>query len=47
MINEDFDSKEMFKVARQEGLMTLKEAAVKKLARGVTDFDEIIRVLSY
>jgi len=47
LVKEDFDSKEMFKSARQDGLITLKEAAIKKMACGDTDLDEIIRVLSY
>ncbi|MHC4811407.1 MAG: GspE/PulE family protein, partial [Planctomycetota bacterium] len=31
-------------IARREGMLTLHEAAVRKLALGVTTFDEVIRV---
>jgi general secretion pathway protein E len=44
LINERSDTKEIMKVARLDGMMTLREAAIKKLAQGVTTFDEVIRV---
>ncbi len=44
LINERADSKEIMKVARLDGMMTLREAAIKKLAKGVTTFDEVLRV---
>jgi len=37
-------SKEIVKQARRDGLMTLREAAIKKLAKGVTSFEEVLRV---
>ncbi len=30
--------------ARHDGLLTLREAAIKKLARGMTSFEEVLRV---
>ncbi len=37
-------SKEVMKQARHDGLMTLREAAIKKLAKGITSFEEVLRV---
>ncbi len=37
-------SKDILKQARHDGLMTLREAAIKKLARGQTSFEEVLRV---
>jgi general secretion pathway protein E len=37
-------SKEILKQARNDGLMTLREAAIKKLAKSQTSFDEVLRV---
>jgi general secretion pathway protein E len=37
-------SKEIMKQARHDGLSTLRESAIKKLAKGVTSFDEVLRV---
>jgi general secretion pathway protein E len=37
-------SKEILKQARQDGLMTLREAAIRKLAKGLTSFEEVLRV---
>ncbi|MBN2494155.1 MAG: Flp pilus assembly complex ATPase component TadA [Deltaproteobacteria bacterium] len=44
MINERQDSKEILKAARLDGMMTLREAAIKKLAQGTTTFEEVLRV---
>ncbi len=44
MINTREDTKEIMKTARLDGMMTLREAAIKKLAQGLTTFDEILRV---
>ena len=44
LINERADTKEIMKVARLDGMMTLREAAIKKLAQGVTSFDEVLRI---
>ena len=35
---------ELQKVALQEGMLTLQQAAVGKMLRGVTTFEELIRV---
>jgi general secretion pathway protein E len=37
-------SREISKQAKNDGMMTLREAAIKKLAKGVTSFDEVLRV---
>jgi general secretion pathway protein E len=37
-------SKEIMKQARHDGLLTLREAAIKKLAKGLTSFEEVLRV---
>jgi general secretion pathway protein E len=37
-------AKEIAKQARHDGLLTLREAAIKKLARGQTSFEEVLRV---
>ncbi len=37
-------SKEILQQARNDGLMTLRESAIRKLARGMTSFEEVLRV---
>jgi general secretion pathway protein E len=37
-------SKEILGQARNDGLMTLREAALKKLGKGLTSFEEVLRV---
>jgi general secretion pathway protein E len=37
-------AKDVLKQARNDGLVTLREAAIKKLAKGTTSFDEVLRV---
>ena len=37
-------SKDITKQARHDGLLTLREAAIKKLAKGQTSFEEVLRV---
>jgi general secretion pathway protein E len=37
-------STEIVKQARRDGLLTLREAAIKKLAKGMTSFEEVLRV---
>ncbi|MBW1809744.1 MAG: Flp pilus assembly complex ATPase component TadA [Deltaproteobacteria bacterium] len=44
LINNKADTKEIMKVARLDGMMTLREVAIKKLAQGVTTFEEVVRV---
>jgi general secretion pathway protein E len=46
LINTRSDSKEIMRVSRLDGMMTLREVAIKKLAQGVTSFEEVIRVTS-
>jgi general secretion pathway protein E len=46
LINRRADSKEIMRVARADGMATLREAAVRRLALGVTSFAEVIRVTS-
>ncbi len=44
LINQRSDSKEIMKVAHLDGMLTLREVAIKKLAQGVTTFEEVVRV---
>ncbi|HOT09438.1 MAG TPA: hypothetical protein PK710_06700, partial [Polyangiaceae bacterium] len=44
MIATSVSSKEIMKQARQDGLLTLREAAIRKMAKGVTSFEEVLRV---
>jgi general secretion pathway protein E len=37
-------SKEIMKQARQDGMLTLREAAIRKMAKGTTSFEEVLRV---
>jgi general secretion pathway protein E len=46
LVNERADSKEIVKAARLDGMMTLREAGIKKLAQGHTTFEEVLRVTS-
>ncbi len=34
-------------MAKQDGLVTLQDSAVRKLAKGVTSFGEVLRVLNW
>jgi len=38
------NAKEIAKQARQDGLLTLREAAIRRLAKGMTSFEEVLRV---
>jgi general secretion pathway protein E len=44
LINAEADAAEIMRAARADGTVTLREAAVRKLAEGVTSFDEVLRV---
>ena len=44
LINAGKDANEITEGARIEGMETLREAAVRKLAEGVTTFEEVVRV---
>ena len=46
LINKRADASEIQKAAIEDGMMLLREAAIKKLGTGVTTFDEVIRVTS-
>ena len=46
LLRQGGDSHSILSQARCEGLMTLHEAALKKLALGMTTFDEVYRVTS-
>jgi general secretion pathway protein E len=44
MIAESRDSKEISKAAELDGMVTLRKAAIRKLAQGVTTYEEVFRV---
>ncbi len=44
LINQKSDTREITKTARLDGMMTLREVAIKKLAQGITSFEEVVRV---
>jgi type II secretory ATPase GspE/PulE/Tfp pilus assembly ATPase PilB-like protein len=44
LVNRKADAKEVMRAARADGMATLREAAIRKLAQGVTSFAEVIRV---
>ena len=44
MIHEGKDSKEIMKAATADGMTTLRQAAIRKLAQGVTTYQEVFRV---
>lgn len=44
LVGQRAGAREISRQARDDGLMTLREAAIKKLARGVTSFAEVLRV---
>ncbi len=44
LVMNDADASEIAEAARTDGMMTLREAAVRKLALGVTTFEEVVRV---
>jgi len=45
-ISRKASEEELMSLARQQGLRSLREAAVRKLAMGVTAFDEVLRMTS-
>ena len=47
LIKSESDVREVWKVARQDGMTPLRESAIRKLAQGITTADEILRVLSF
>jgi general secretion pathway protein E len=44
LINEGRDATEIAHAARVEGMETLREAAIRKLAEGATTFEEVVRI---
>jgi general secretion pathway protein E len=44
LVRESADSVRIQKAAQEEGMMLLRECALKKLGEGVTTFDEVMRV---
>ena len=46
MIHEGKDSKEISKAATLDGMTTLRQAAIRKLAQGITTYEEVFRVTS-
>ncbi len=44
LINESADSPKILRAARADGTVTLREAAVRKLAEGETSYEEVARV---
>jgi len=44
LINAHVDAAELRKAAVEDGMMLLRECAIKKLAMGVTTFEEVVRV---
>jgi len=44
LIRDGSDSQRLKKAAREEGMMLLREVAIKKLGEGVTTFEEVLRV---
>jgi general secretion pathway protein E len=44
LISNQASSLEIFKLAREEGMRTLREAAVEKVFRGITTVTEMVRV---
>jgi type II secretory ATPase GspE/PulE/Tfp pilus assembly ATPase PilB-like protein len=44
LVSQQASSLDIFKAARDEGLRTLKEAAIEKVFRGVTTTTEMVRV---
>jgi general secretion pathway protein E len=46
LIREGSDSKEIVKIATLDGMTTLRQAAIRKLAQGLTTYEEVFRVTS-
>jgi len=44
LIAQRASSKDILKQAKNDGLVTLRDAALKKLAKGLTSFEEVLRV---
>ncbi|RYZ33457.1 MAG: type II/IV secretion system protein, partial [Myxococcaceae bacterium] len=46
LIAQEAPYEQLVKAARKNGMRTLREAAVRKLAQGLTAFDEVVRMTS-
>ena len=46
MVQEKSDAKEIKKAAQLDGMVSLRQAAIRKLAQGVTTYEEVFRVTS-
>ena len=46
MINNKDDAKTLKREAVSDGMLTLREAAIRKMAMGVTTFEEVVRITS-
>jgi general secretion pathway protein E len=44
LVNEGRDANEIAHAARVEGMQSLREAAIRKLAEGITTFEEVVRL---
>lgn len=44
LVNEGKDSKEISKAAVADGMTTLRQAAIRKLAQGITTYEEVFRI---
>jgi general secretion pathway protein E len=44
LIHEGKDSKELMKASVADGMITLRQSAIRKLAQGVTTFEEVFRM---
>ena len=44
LVSSEAGSLDIFRAAREEGLRTLKEAAIEKVFRGITTTTEMVRV---
>ena len=45
MVAENSSSEEMGRVARQQGMLTLREDGMEKVRQGLTSIEEILRVV--
>ncbi|MFT7622912.1 MAG: general secretion pathway protein E [Myxococcota bacterium] len=46
LINEQADGPKIMRAARDHGMQTLREAAIRKMVEGMTSFEEVLRVTS-
>ena len=45
LIREDADAQQIYRAAREDGMVSLRESALGQLAGGHTVFEEVVRVL--